>query len=868
MEAPFLISTSRNYYQFITSRIPTQTTEHPAPQKIDLKFIETDSRPSYNKIWQIFVYLTRLISKIWPFGASHPLLEMSHYLYEDLLLANSSKRLQGGRTSDILYYLIDFLNKENEIPKQLIKELQQAAAWSLEIEKINSLPKSRLSVLNHLASTISKAIRSLKLNESCLIPGGIFDPSTNKFAFYRITHDERKGYCFQILSRDPTVQATETLAVNGQEKIKIGTTFSGLALADLTDHSWLQTLLSLQLGNSIEEPDGIAPRAASLYSLLKPFENHVERKQSVDFTLYHKKREGLSRIQTLWSYVHDNELVKNRSKATSSRRKLKFNIGVLFRYFNAVKNTLPASFIAREYLREGIRKISQKALVLYRDGTISQEEIEEIHAKLKTIKDNLGEPAISPPLLSNKMIAKPSFPMASPSNVPQPHSIEPVETTVEAATTSQRTRVAEYKFESDKLYKPEPELLSFDPGNPLKSLRQISRLCQTPPLSDDALKLQYALIPIIFTFSLPEKTEESSIWKTLSETDRIEAGEQLKNLALLLVKATQTTRTVLPDRILAFLKITSICEHLANLNKSITGYDDQFSLDEFISVFYTLIANEENSSTFNVGIIRSMYRRNDTQECKVIQEILNYVNGFLERSRRRVKNSRLSFIAALNSSQNPLPPSKQSDHLVELETAMINFLDYKSHWKTKNKINAWGRPIQTPILKAAVYSTSVEMGLDGINDDYFRGTQEAIVDNPQRVLSKAWKKWKEKSTYSFQKKEIAPPPPIPEHFNMEELKEILLTMQPSIAIWSLFGLMQSRPHLLQEPDLCSMMELLVLNRTNILKALKHDPELLKFMGEFLEKQVLFYQKQNLIEPALFLIHLSHSFGSLLFPGRT
>ena len=354
----------------VTAPLPSQTLQHVGMER--------------HIFWDWVAKLIEIIKKLWPWAPPH----VDHRLCEDFLLASSGRELQGGTTSQVLHYLHTFLSQEKDVPPMVLKELAQAKAWAQGIESAGSkwFRSGKASKLTSLASSMAQTIRALKKGESCLIPGGFFDKNGLKHALYRISFDG-KDYALEILARDPQIHESELLAAAGKQKILSGTTFSPLTLAEVTDMPWLASLLSLQLLPTLDEAKEAVPANRGAFcQLLSRFAARQVDPKALKTTSYHTKRDGLTRVQNVWSFVHDQMSPDPVQKA---RRKLRLSLDVLFRYADSVKRDLKTSILARDHLEAGMRHLSQTALSLHTEGHLQEDELEWIHSEFTAIREAL-----------------------------------------------------------------------------------------------------------------------------------------------------------------------------------------------------------------------------------------------------------------------------------------------------------------------------------------------------------------------------------------------------------------------------------------------------------------------------------------------
>ena len=871
-DVPSGVRLSRDYYGFIhvsseekqdqdftTSLKP----EASPPSKI------TPQSSSW-KILKLIQFLGSLIRELW---RGEPYVVDQH-LFEDIILSSTRRSIAGASSSEVFSYLVRFLKREPGIPRNLIDEVEQCAGWAKQFEMVEQQPllQERREQLGKIAQDLAEKISRLNEGEGCLIPGGVFQSGNSAYALYRFTKTG-ENYEFQILSRDPSLTKGDFLPLAGKEKIEIGTAFEKLTRNEVTDELWLQALISLQFAQ-MDEAKEIPLSSNSLSQLLTHFADRKKLPAAEEKRHFHTQRQRLSRIQNIWSFVQDSLPETLNSKEEKARRKLRLSLDALYGYYQGMINKKEHSALEKGYLTAGVDRLTQDVLMLYRKGTISEPEFETIAAEIDVIKNwlaakNLIETAPPPlnvrwPPAVNFSLKRRSIEVSSPQQVELKSVEQEKPSKPPVRTTEEKVEPVPFSGDPKTVYK-KTQLEPFDvtSKNVLKFLEEF-KVNADQHIQDDPIDFQHLLCEFIFQlpFDFPEERGGSSmdkLWIKLSEDDRSNASKVLAELGTKLTEASLKTNTCLPDRVLALTKLICIGEYLARLNESKTGMTDKFNFKD-IELFFDHLWMGYNAS-------RSFYSLRNPAEYQACKDLKNYF--------RLDEGGRKDIIAHIQKQGLPIPP--EISHLTDLEAnikKMMGAADKNSSkgslasLTTADKMSAWGKPIQNLFLAGAAYSVHVAQGTDQDAREYHSSignpwmTQEAIIDDPKRVLNRAWEKWKDDLKNADVEKPI-----LPKEISVEELRQLLLSMDNATAIWNLLGLIDTNPHLLLINDICSLVENLFLRRPILLHALGNDPQLLPFIGGFFDRHIKAFKKQQHILPALFLVHLSHSLQSVLLEDK-
>lgn len=880
MSDPYSIAGRRSPYNYFelellskagNEKLPAINETTIAPVKLDGP---RSTDPSPWKIVRFFVFIWNLIKTLFGKPTIPHLSEQDGSVYAHLLLGGTKTTLPDAKTSAVFTHIHDFLAKGKEVPAALLAEIKQTAEWIAVMESIQEPPQpgvpfvSPQERLGQLSKTITDRIKTLRNGESCVIPGGV----QGHFALYRVTL-KAEGYEFQVFSCDPKLQHGEVVSVAGKEKIRIGTTFTGLKLEELADPHWMHAMLNLQMPWS-------GSSGGELANLLDRFKDRkIDPASPLNLGL-HKSRKTNTAIGTLWNFLQDAA-----GLAGGHRRKLRMQVNALFRYAEAFREQPRNSRTAREHLTEAMKRLHQKMLVMVKKGELTKEEHEwlthefgAIERLVKTSDEML--PVMSGDIQFNRVtdipaaenfVTKPLAYALDHAVALQPAAKEKYETRSDATPFSAKATVYDRTVVT---------LPPFDRGNLLRSLEMTVKEMSA---NTDPLLLQHKLTEICLALpfqpgeKLPEgnssggerqlqwKQRDDDVWTALSEKDRITASQMLVSIAETIAAKSKETKSLLPDRLMALCKVSCIVLHLATLNTATT----KVLLNHATGLQYPF----ENLVHGHNGC-RTMFRMRRKEEIAVVKQLEDYFEMRTDwRYTYKIAEDQHDYFRNLKDGK--LPDCEQSRHLVAMgrlikgtyvtEPGEIrDAADLIFVHKTANRINEWGRPIQNPMFAAGVYSMAVAEGLDHDPREGYMSmsgnpwyTQEAIVDDPIRILKQSMKEWVKDhpEDHPIKKAKLKTKPII--ELETFELRDLLLTMDRRTAIWNLLGLIEEHPSMLLNTDVCSMVEILFLDYKTLKNAFEADAKLKPFMGEFFDKHIKGYCNKKQLGPALFLIHLGH-----------
>lgn len=907
MSDPYTVVGRRSPYNYYDLELQTKSAKDTAKIPVNAttivpaKIEGAREIPSSWRIVRFFVFIWTLIKQIFCPTPPKILSELDNALYAHLLLEGGNRALPNVQTSALFAHIHDFLAAEKEVPAALLAQIKQTGNWLAVIEQINKLARDQANppaapeadkksakeptekekeaaevalkeargkmedqkqkLMAQLVTSIIDCVKSLREGESCVMPGG----TSCHFALYRVTLTS-KGYEFQIISRDPALMHGEVISVAGKEKIRIGTTFAGLKLEEITDPVWMQTLFDMQL-------QGHSNDLGALARLMEGFRDRKIDPASAQNLGLHKSRRAGSAIGTLMNFLQD----ASGLQSGSHRRKLRMQVNALFRYAESVARMPTVSGMVQEQLQESIKRLNQKMLGMVKKGELTQDEHDWLSKEFsgieKMLKASVEEPTTAgrvqfPEIMPVKALEKPR----PPSPFDRPASPKVAKNVQEQATRKEAAA-----------YQPQPLTFNRSTNMPLLDrdhvIGSLETVIKEIPTNTDSLALVQKLTDICL--ALPFETgiqtdttrrdrkwvaNPNDMWPTFSPQERIHLSEMLGVIAKTIGDKLKETNTSLPDRWLALFKVANITVHLAILNTQITK----------VTAHHTFPFNGVLKSFFQGEGGRTMYRRRYNEENLVAKQLFDFdkLPAGTEQPNRAADETGLFFADLERGSFKS--DSEQVKHLV----AILDILSSITHPTdkrffgsmgsskgiTSQKINLWGRPVQHQSLAAGVYAVAVAEGTesDPRNGYMSHGNpwfvQEAIVDDPIRILQQALVEWNKDHPERLTNYDKAAPKHKPiTDLEVWEIREILLTTERNTVIWNLLGLIEQHPSILLHPDICSMVEILFLDFEMIVeRSFESDPGLKKFLGPFFDKHINAYCRRNQIGPALFLIHLSHA----------
>ena len=775
---------------------------------------------------------------------------IDHGIYTCLLLGEERYRAYPVLSSELLNKLCTVFAKDPAVSAAVVAQLKETEGWLRAMEGVSSVrsdeEESYLKQLAAIADQISSRIKALKEGESCVFPGG----TSNSFALYRVTF-RSDGYEMQILSQDPQLEHGESIPILEKEKVRIGTTFYGLLQSEVADRDWIQSLLDLQKNRFAD--------GGSLVRLFSAFKyKQVDPSSPRNFG-FHSLRTNPSVL--FWNFVQD---VSGKDSRAASRSKLRLQTDTLFRYVEELAGQKNVPHLAHTYIHEAIKRISQKMHVMLQKEELSREEQQWLSKELGRVEEELKR---------QKLCQQQDLKIDLPEEIPaieKPR--QPAETALKPPSASEPIGVrptnrplTPYHPISASHHKGQYKLPELKKQTLLKTLR---KEFQEASELKDPLSIQYRLIDI--SFALPDfhgnvrghpdhtlarrLNENEDIWTHLSNQELEQTSALLLEQAKLLKSLAMDNDTFLPDRALAILKLTALIEHLAILNHAVTGLG--------AGSYHYL--QDSNFKWFIEGHSgnRSLYRLYRKEEHAVAKQVESYFSGRYSLKQRGPDEGRRP-----DKYLHQLPESAQKAHIIE--TSKLVYDKGVAFGVTAKRIAQWGRPVQNPFFKGAMYGIEVSHGSpdNGYPGDSFGPwwmTQEAMMDDPMRLLKMALGNWVRDANierYLDKEDKLYKVKNAPLELEMSEVQDLLLSMEDRTVIWNLLGLVEQNPWMLKSSDICTVIELLFLNVKSLKEACDKDLELETFLKTFFDKHITAYVKRQEIGPALFLIQLNQTLRS-------
>jgi Protein of unknown function (DUF3638) len=821
-------------------------------------------------------------------------------LYEEVLLTSSSQSLKGGKDSPILYFMHHFFSLYPSAPAQFLSELYQAAKWAEALEAIMAAsltPEASLNKRNELVLEVSNRIKGLNKGEGCIISGGTH-------CIFRILKMEENKYSLKPFSRAADLEEFEHAHPGGREKNR-RVTFEGLSLEDIADTDFIAKLLQLSQKGKHSIGD--------VNAIFNEFKNKIVKNDKEKF---HLVKSSICRFQSLWDLLHEGYDVK-QTNSQKGRQKLEVQMKVFLDYFESAKTTLSKDTIAFKYLRDGLKILSRNNLLAYSKGQLSGTEIDLVYKKLDKVDEELRQIVKTgyayqmynyfPPSSVRLQIT------STPLHIPKVGAMDSIEKNKDLNTKLLTS--TPYLF-LDKQYslKIKPQV-DIDAGSCLGQLDiLLAHLTKS-----DLLPLQREQAAVDFCFALPlAPSSKDDVWSAISMADRAQASKKLAEISSSLLVLMKLTGSNAPNRILALVKITVLSEHLARLNQEQTKFENHMFCAELFFLITDLLRGSGGYHQSNRVLLgHSVYPPHSPLEEAVLGELKSYYewlssrNGIFssyirdfslesERSdyRHDDREGGIHGWSAWNGDKSigrddvevdltkkPYKDNLQCQHLQTMlenlrlevkanekislgiiQSYMRGGLSFPSPMLLAGTYHRWGRTIRNPLLSAVFYAFSPEKGkldpfaLFSFDSNTF--TQEAIMDDPWLAIERAFENWQKDlaSDHPLKKKSYlqvayTAKPELLQYFSENDLRDLLLALEPVSGVWNILGLIKKNPVFLKNTDFQAIAERMVLQPKIIENTLKIDPKFPEFLGPFFETHIQQLERIKEIPAALFMVHL-------------
>lgn len=832
-------------------------------------------------------------------------------LYEDVVLSSAHRHLAGGKTSDLMYYLYDFCKRDKEIPKELLSQIEQAAYWSLRVEKAQDswFHGKCQKRLEELSEDISESIRNLEEGGSILLPAGLSSypgaesrdiatrllGQSRPYALYRVSKVEGK-YVFEIHSRDSGMLGeVEEAVVDGKKKIFPEAAYGDLGIDEIANPLFWQALLNLSIGKSVgDSPDtgfvqtvglGLVGDFAGpfkealpldraekrddyfgLQQLIQPFQ---DRKLSAPAqgSGYHAKR-GLCRVQNLWDIVHDK---RGEGKERAARRKLRLGIETLYRFFESAKSSLSSSAFLRDQLSNGLRELAQTAARLKDKGQIRDDEWKEINLQFHAIDQEL----------KGVHLKQPNF---------------------ESGTRSPQVEFNQESVKPPSTGKIEPDDIPRLYGEKREVDSEKSRAAVEYRQSDQ--RALSGLDDQIATLEIPLPEEPKALIEALERSyQRAEAMGPHEAQHLILEQIFQLKwyfyeRNRRGDEIMitSYFNSAWIVETDSNLWIQMSPKDREKCIVLFSKFSELLSRQAEEVSDFMpdrmIGLLKLSYHIQHLAHLNKDHgglPVQHYISDFDSICINldsvidsRIFRLRLPHEPDLSSMitcrkyveqegkvheyrmSQRLPDRQMGPHIRKNiffdiegkripETEVTKALYAQVKYLKRIRSEAYSHFGRANLISDWGLPIDDQIlaavGLRfALKETFMRGSRQELVQYDAK--SQARRAYDDVSGYSYY-------PENSEELDSEMVRELLLTMDTDLALLNMLGQIEKRPELFANPDVRSVMEILATRFSQMSSAAKIDPTLHQFLPSFFEQRIGVFWELGEFDSALFAIHLAN-----------
>lgn len=853
-------------------------------------YIAWKNETKLGMIVAFFEKIIHLLKKLWPWRPK----EIDQHLFAALTADRTIGTFPGMKQaslSELLNYLLRFLDKEKEekIPRALRSQLSQCAAWAEKIEDIRNYRdyKDQEKALAALSKDITNKIGRLSKGQACLIPGGWLEGQKSYDALYEITKTDDQNYRLKIISRDPDVSPTAVLASAGKLKIHPETVFQSLKKEELADPLWMQALLGLQYNFLPEEgKSNVQINRSSFCGLLTAFQDRIVP-PSADLKNYRTPTVKGQPAKNAWFLVDSLVLNGEHKSKRAQRMHLKAKLDTLFDFFEATHKELSGNDTNRVLLKQGTENAARLISLMLQQGHISQEETAGLQKELEVMDryiaraadPNKGKPVKSP---FEKSKASKFYELA-PGQI-KPVVIDPKEKIAKIAAPAASSRQAAeslsdaLKGKQVKAQEAVGQLPAFEVHSIVKVLQDVEKECRQLVEQGKMAAVQDRLIPILMELPFGFKIEydahfnattiQDQFWKQLSAEDRKACSRQLSVLTLLLKDAAVQTNCRLPDRLLAAVQAGVVQEYLARLNENETKLTAECSFFPIFENSIDLLKDGFAYAGFYYGTVRQ-----PIPSIKEKAEKISAYRSYLGDQYREWRNTHPtgSSVWRFEDVKKRFNKNNLSPQIVDLEKQQEYFNVLRPFPQDPNTSmdkpgrfahETWSRPIKNIYLRAASQFGWVSRG--GWDDDPIRQTygaswmtQEAIVDNPIRVLKKLKELYEERrdtTVAALQSTDQALP-----NLAVEDVRDLLLALDmEENVLGQMLGLLKAKRYLLESADIRNFLDTVIFNPKLLKSELGKNniPESPQLWAECLHENIELLRNQGKILPALFLMEMN------------
>lgn len=830
-------------------------------------------------------------------------------IVSDLNLAQPTPGHQYQSQDQSFQWFYEFMKSE-KLPAVLLAELKESSEWASQLSfALATQPKLSLSdlkkgdeipvenpaqdkLLAKLAARISQRIGALKKGQSCLIPCGV-NGQVMRSALLRVSHVEDNKYNVNLITRDKTINKSAVVNIDGKTKVLANMTFAEVPADIVVAADWLQALLTLQVSSEHADSSSLI----ALFTDLQPYQKALK----ADGHHFKKQADAGRLMQNLWDFVHEQPGVSAES-AVMARRKLRFQVASLFLGHQKLDGKTTSSFRQRSGLAQAVNRIRQSALVMRENGHISLPELAQldcelqiINAKLTDIEraKNTSDAPIPAVIKKNNNEEVRATCHAKPSRVSR---LRPKKLDSKIGLQAGSIKVESYDFsrQNDSYSKPiEPTIvIKGDLAAICQQLENFKDQCDARIKKSEYLQCQNDCMAFVdalpfdvfIKYSWVHKADD--VWGPeganpgISELQHKAAG-LITGICLQFTEAAKESKTLLPNRLVALLKLCCILDHLSRLNRANNDYKYNITVPGFSFIIKLVEFNHVLWYSGDRSRL-ALYQRVKPKELETLEYLKDYSLGFIYAMRR--KECEKPDCDGLNSKEyckccmySIHDPGEHGVHLkdsdwksniltaVDCLAAFVPGLDAETGVYEKNtfaRVSLWGKPIASKALAAAGVFNNIECDYnkDKQTKDQWLSrftSQEAMVDKPRNVFK----------LLLMQMDSEAGKLDLPEGFSKSELTDLLLSWDTTLALPNLIDILLNKPHLLLNPDVRRAFEIVLLD-TDQFSSWNRPSGLwlgrINLLKPILEEAFELAGERQQIELALFIARLSTNIRNLLY----
>lgn len=784
---------------------------------------------------------------------------------------------------------------------------------------LNYSPKQD-KILSKLAASISKRIGELKSDQSCLIPCGVAGEEMMRSALLRVTRTTNDNYNISLITRDGTLNPCAKVTILAKEKVLANISFADVPGDKFANAQWIQALLMQQ----VESKHTTEKSFQRLFNDIIPYQQDSESRH------FRKQASHGRVLQNLMTFINDETASDDPALQERRKLRLMLSsLFLAHRQFSDAKleksqpkrdgmkrsidHIRRRSLLMRE---RGYLSVSECARL---DIELDFVEAKVVDAELVVANSKLPLPSSVKANNNSKIEAKCAVESIQRSEL----ETKVVELKI---GVNDDIKVSPHKFNDKRSFtKPQDQIIRVE-NNLVAICDQLETFhakCEQQLESQqflqcqmDCMKLADAL-PFDIHEPLPEaeRKEEDFVeyevrtlkiigndengrpqWEEIKQIERRYIGPDYKlkannvwtlapgvegaklkalqlktanlitQICLKLTQAATSSKTLLPDRLVALAKMAYVLDHLTHMNAVDNDYYHTYRMPGVDFVINPILFNDSRSK-------RGLYLRDDPSIEAEFKRRKSYFSQWCSdqaNQERRFIGVKYDFhggnylhklaFGGLAFGQRTLIRNTQwKKNIIALVDCLNVFAPGAAEEAPEDKrlfsrFAQWGKPVKSKAIASAARTNYLgENGRRGI-------TQEAYVDKPEKRFKALLKE--QKGNHKLD---------LPDNFTKSDQSDVLMTIDNTFVLTNLIDLLHNKTHILLNPDVRRAIELVLLN----IKSIKHN----EFWGcsfnvptdlpqEF-ERAFILAGRQGQIDLALFIASLSlklKNVYSKLHPG--